>query len=251
MTCRALLLALLLSTCASQCFGEVIYDISENSSNVVGAYDVNILADDVHFETASIISKIRIRLAIAGVQACKLWIFDATNSPPLHMVPFTNVPADTPFAVSTYDFDMQLQVPKDIYVGFSAQGDGGTNNLSDYWSRGTGVHAGVPGTAGQYYYGPVTGAQLTAVYNSGDSSFGCLQILSEPVRITGMTSATGQVNLAVASLPVFASNAVESSETVGGTNWQERGPLPLGQATATWSESNNALNSTYYRIKSR
>lgn len=251
MNVRRLLFPLLFSVCIRPSLGGVIYEASENPSNVVGAFDVNILADDVHFETASILSKIRVRLAIAGAQTCKLWIFDATNSLPLQVVPFTNVPAGTTYDVSTYDFDLQLQVPKDIYVGFSAQGDGWAATLSDYWSRGTHVYAGVPGSAGQYFYGPVAGEKLTASYNSGDSSYGTLQIVSEPARITGVAVASGQVNLAVAALPIHATNAVERSDVVGDTNWQEQGTLPLGLAATTWSGSNGAPTSAFYRIRSR
>ena len=251
MNVRRLLFALLFSVCIRPSLGGVIYEASENPSNVVGAFDVNILADDVHFETASIIRKIRIRLAIASNQTCKLWIFDATDSLPLHVVPFTNVPAATPFDVSTYDFDMQLQVPKDIYVGFSAQGAGWTNTLSDYWSRGTHVYSGVPGSAGQYFYGPVAGEKLTASYNSGDGSYGCLQIFSEPARITGMAVASGQVDLAVGFLPIHATNAVESRAAPDGDDWTDRGPLESGAENAVWSGPLVGATSAYYRIKTR
>jgi hypothetical protein len=229
----------------------VIYEVPETPNQVAGAFDVNILADDVHFETAAILRKVRMRLAIAGSQACKLWIFDAMNSLPIHVVPFTNVPAGNAFTVSTYDFDMQLQVPKDIYVGFSAQGDGWTNTLSDYWSRGFVVNRGVAGTAGQYYYGPVAGEKLTAVFNSGDNSFGCLQILSEPARIDGVEIVTGQVQLAISALPIFASNAVERIESVGDTNWVGVDQLAPGLESTVWNTTNAAATRAFYRIKSR
>ena len=250
MTCRVLLLALLFPAYVCTSARAVIYEVPENKTNFVGARDVNILADDVHFKTASIISKVRMRLAIKGVQACTIWLFDAMNSLPIHTVSFTNVPAFNEFDVSTYDFDMHVQVPKDIYVGFSAQGDGWTNN-ADFWSLGTVVNQGVAGTAGQYYYGPVTGEQLNAIYNIGDSSFGCLQILSEPVQVTNLVVATGQVHPAIAALPIYATNAVERIETIGGTNWQDRGTLSLSVESTTWSESNSAPTSAFYRIKSR
>ena len=49
MNVRRLLFALLFSVCVRPGLGGVIYEASENPSNVVGAFDVNILADDVHF----------------------------------------------------------------------------------------------------------------------------------------------------------------------------------------------------------
>lgn len=251
MICRALPFALLFSVGVYTSSGATIYEVQENPNKVVGAFDVNILADDVHFETASIISKIRMRLAIKGVQTCKLWLFDAMDRDPIYTVSFTNVPATNEFNVSTYDFDMQVQVPKDIYVGFSAQGDGWTNTLSDYWSLGTVINWGGVGTVGQYYYGSVAGEKLTSVFTPvGNNPFGCLQILSEPVRINSVVVETGQVHLAVGALPVYATNAVERSETAAGTNWQDRGTLPLGVESTTWSENNNAPTSSFYRIKS-
>ena len=218
---------------------------------MVGAWDVNILADDVHFETAAIISKIRIRLAIKGTQTCTLWVFDALHSAPIHTVTFTNGIATNQHDVSTYDFPMHLQVPRDVYVGFSAQGDGWTNTLSDYWSRGSVVNQGVAGTAGQYYYGPVAGGQLTASYNSGDSSFGCMQILAEPARIDGMEVATGHVHLAISELPIYATNAVERVESAGETNWAEAETLPLGASNHAWVATNGPATCSFFRIKTR
>jgi hypothetical protein len=250
MICRASQLIQLCFVCICANSRASIYEVPENHGDVVGAWDVNILADDVHFETASIISQIRMRLAIAGAQTCKLWLFAATNSLPIHTVSFTNVPATNQYDVSTYDFDMQVQVPKDIYVGFSAQGDGWTANAVDYWSRGSVVNRGVAGTAGQYYYGSVAGEKLTAIFPSGDSSFGCVQILSAPASIDDVAVVTGHVHLAIAALPIYATNAVERSDTAGGTNWENRGTLPLGVETTTWSESNTAPTSAFYRVKS-
>ena len=103
---------------------DVIYEVPEATNKVAGAWDVNILADDVHFSAPSVIRQVRLRLAIAGTQTCRLWIFTMLNSPPIYTAVFTNVPASSEYNVSTYDFDMQLQVPRDIYVGFSAQGGG-------------------------------------------------------------------------------------------------------------------------------
>lgn len=251
MTWRTWLLVLLVSPCVCTNPRAAIYEVPETKTNWVGGWDVNIMADDVHFETAAIIHKIRIRLAIAGVQTCQLWLFEALSSPAIHTLTFTNEPANINTDVSTYDFDMHVQVPKDIYVGFSAQGDGWTANAVDYWSMGNTINQGRAGTSGQYYYGPVTGGQITTVYNSGDSSFGCLQIFSEPVQINELIVATGQVNLTLASLPIYATNAVERSENVGGTNWQIRGTLPFGVAATIWSESNSAPTSAFYRITSR
>ena len=241
----------LLLACVRSVPGAAIYEVPENANDVVGAWDVNILADDVHFKTASVIRQIRMRFAIRNSQTCTLWIFDGLNRAPLHAVSFTNPPATDQFDVSTFDFDLNLQVPKDIYVGFSAQGDGWGDNNSDYWSWGSVVTQGVAGTIAEFYYGPVAGGQITTAYSSGAALFGCLQILSEPVRIETAGAATGHVNLAIASLPIHATNSVERSATADGTLWQDRGTLPLGADSAIWSESNDVSPSSFYRIKTR
>jgi hypothetical protein len=228
-----------------------IYEVAEEPLKVVGAWDVNILADDVHFETPAVIRQVRMRLAIKGSQACQLWIFAALDSPPIYTAAFTNVPATNGYNVATYDFDMQLQVPRDIYVGFSAQGDGWTANASDYWTRGFSVNRGVAGTPGVYYYGLVTGGQLTASYSAGDSLHGCLQILSEPVQIGAMEVASGQVSLAISALPIYATNVVERIESAGNTNWIEAETLPLGASNHVWTSTNSSATRFFYRVKSR
>ena len=43
--------------------GATIYEVPENVDKFVGARDENIMADDVHFGTASIVKRVRIRLA--------------------------------------------------------------------------------------------------------------------------------------------------------------------------------------------
>ncbi len=234
-------------------YGTVIYGVPEASGNAVGGWDVNIMADDIHFATAAIISKISMRFAIRGTQTCKLWIFDGFDKAPLHTVAFTNIPVVSADDVSTYDFDMELLVPKDIYVGFSAQGDGwgGATNI-DYWALGSGVPVGVEGTPGQYYYGSVAGGKLTAVFApAGNMYFGCLEVLSEPLaHIDAVAVVTGHVQLAIAALPVSITSIVERSDSVDGTNWQSVATLPLGASNQTWSTSNPVATSFYYRVTS-
>ena len=226
-----------------------IYEVPENVDKFVGARDENIMADDVHFETASIVKRVRIRLAIRGSQTCKIWLFDALSSPPLHVAEFTNVPAPSATNVATYDVPMHVQVPKDVYVGFSAQGDGWTNG-ADFWSQGDVVRAGGAGTPGDHYYGPVTGEQLTASFNVGSASYGCLQILSEPVRIESATAETGQVRLVLAELPIHGSNAVETTMSAADTNWVELDALPAGVSNHVWT-TNAAAAAGFFRIQTR
>ena len=227
-----------------------IYEVPENVDKFVGARDENIMADDVHFETASIVKRVRIRLAIRGSQTCKIWLFDALSSPPLHVAEFTNVPAPGATNVATYDVPMHVQVPKDVYVGFSAQGDGWTNG-ADYWSLGDAVNAGVAGTPGGYYYGTVVGEQLTNTFNIVYATYGCMQIQSEPVRIDAAGVATGFVNLAISELPIHATNAVERIASLGATNWTEVEELPQGASNHIWSVPVGTATAAFYRVTSR
>lgn len=227
----------------------VVYQVQEIPGQVVGAWDVNILADDVHFAAPTLLSQVRLRLAIAGAQECKLWLFDGLNRPPLFVATFTNVPAANQFDVSTYDVDVDVQVPRDLYVGFSAQGGGWTNTLSDYWSRGTNLVVGVAGTPGQYYYGPVSGGQLTTAYAADGVSFGCLQIHAVPARIDGVTMAADQVQLGISALPIHGTNVLESADAAGGA-WTEAAPLPAGVSNHVWT-TNAAAPAAFYRVKTR
>jgi hypothetical protein len=228
-----------------------IYEVPEVPGEVVGAWDVNILADDVHFETAAILRMVRLRLAIAGEQECKVWIFDSMGSPALHVQGFTNVPATNQFDVSTYDVEMRVQVPKDIYVGFSAQGDGWNATDSDFWSRGNVVNRGVAGTAGQYYYGLVEGGQLTTMYPADAVSHGCIQILSEPVRMEGVAVSSGQVQVAVSSLPIHATNRMQRAVVAETPAWEDVGVVAPGEEMGTWSADAGAERGALYRVESR
>ena len=191
------------------------------------------------------------RLAIAGTQTCRLWIFTMLNSPPIYTAVFTNVPASSEYNVSTYDFDMQLQGPRDIYVGFSAQGGGWGGTASDYWSWGIVANRGVAGTVGEYYYGPVSGGQLTTVFPTGNGALGCLQVLSEPVRIESVALATGQVQLAIGMLPIHATNTVMRGAAIDGASWEEEEILPLGVSNHVWSATNAGAPRAFYRISTR
>ncbi len=244
----ALPVAVFCSLCTAK--AQVIYQVPENGDKIVGARDENIMADDIHFGTASIIRLVRIRLAIRGTQTCKLWLFDALNSPPLHAAAFTNVPAANERDMSTYDMPMLVQVPQDVYVGFSAQGDGWTNK-ADFWSQGATVDVGVADNPGIHYYGPVTGEQLTASFNIGSPTYGCLQIFYEPVRFDGIEVATGQLGLAISSLPLHATNRLEQIDSLGGTNWAEVETLPLGVSNCAWTATNGAATRAFYRVISR
>jgi hypothetical protein len=116
---------------------------------------------------------------------------------------------------------------------------------------GVNVVEGVAGTAGVYYYGSVAGGQLTTAFSAGNGTLGCLQILSEPVHIDTVSVVTGHVHLAISSLPLQITSIVERCESAGDTNWQEWAVLPLGASSQTWTASNPAATTFFYRVKSR
>ena len=226
----------------------VIYQVPGEKGEVVGAWDVNLLADDVHFASASILREIRMPLAIAGVQTCRLWIFDALNAEAIYTAAFTNILATNQYDVHTHVFPMQLQVPKDIYVGFSAQGGGWGANAADYWNHGKTKEQGGAGTAGEYYYGPVAGGRLTTVYQVVGAFYGGLEVVAEPVQITRMEVEGNQVDLDLAMLPVLAMNILERSDLQGG--WEGVEILPLGASNYAWSATNATAGTGFYRVRS-
>ena len=113
------------------------------------------------------------------------------------------------------------------------------------------ANRGVAGTVGEYYYGPVSGGQLTTVYATGNAALGCLQVLSEPVRIESVALETGQVRLAIGMLPIHATNAVVRSATVDGDSWEEAEILPAGVSNHVWSATNGGATRGFYRISTR
>lgn len=244
-----------LAVCVAQADGlRTIYQVPVERIDVIGAWDANILADDVHFGVPSIISEIRIPLAIAGEQECTLWIFDALNSPPIHTVSFTNVPSSSPSNdFHEYVFEMDLQVPRSIYVGFSAQGGGWGENDTDYWECGTGVTTGVPGDAGLFYFGSVAGGELTSGFSTPNASLrAALTIRATPVRIQHIDVETNQVALAIQDLPIHATNILERADSPSAEVWEEVDLLPLGEPSATWSGPvSNEWGRHFFRVLSR
>ena len=229
-----------------------IYQVPALRIDVVGPIDDNIFADDVHFGVPSIISEIRIPLAIAGKQECTLWIFDALNSPPIHTVPFKNVPARSQFDFHEYVFEMDVQVPSSIYVGFSAKGDGWTANDTDWWECGNNVTAGLPGDSGLFFFGSVDDGVLTTGFFSPDPSLrGALTVRATPVRIQDFGMETNHLALTIQNLPIYATNTLERAESTDAEVWHEVEMLPLGEASVTWfGPVSNEWSQHFFRVLS-
>jgi len=80
----ALSCALLTCLCAETLVTAALYEVSGECGKVVGAWDANILSDNVHFEVPSLLREIRMPMAITGVQTCQLWGFEAMSRTPIH-----------------------------------------------------------------------------------------------------------------------------------------------------------------------
>ena len=91
---------------------------------------------------------------------------------------------------------------------------------------------------------------MTASYSAGDTLHGCMQILSEPVRLDGISVVTGQVQLAIAPLPVHGTNTLEWNAAAGSTNWAAVETLPAGASNHVWGGTAPAT-SAFYRVKTR
>lgn len=225
---------------------ETVYLTDNRSSYDLGVYDVNILADDIHLEHASIITNIATLLAVAGVQECGLWIFDSLNSPPLLHVPFTNVTSLTDADLRPYSFSMNLPVPKDIFVGFSAQGDGWNANNSDVIKGATNVMIGISSNSRTYYFGSVAGGQLTTEYPVDNPAFFTIQIKEAPLRISAIDTVNEGIELSVTNLYPGTTNRLEHS-TDGG-RWESVTNFIAGPPGASWIDT-NANGHTLYRLR--
>ncbi|HNR94731.1 MAG TPA: hypothetical protein PKM67_10255 [Kiritimatiellia bacterium] len=241
-----ILLALLLILIPLGAAAETVYLTDNSSSFDLGVFDVNILADDIHLEHASIITNISTLMAIAGVQECGLWVFDSLNAAPLLYHSFTNITSLTDADMRLYSFSMNLPVPKDFFVGFSAQGDGWNANNSDIIKGATNVLLGVSSNSRTYYYGAVAGGQLTTEYPVANPAFFTIQIKEAPLRISAIHPGNEGIELSVTNFYPDSTNRLERS-TDGG-NWESVTNFIAGPTGAGWIDT-NAAGHTLYRLR--
>jgi len=146
-------------TPSSREIGEIIYETSgESSGGPVGAFDVNILAEDITLSQAGIsqIAGVELTLAIAGEQEVKLWFFEEFNAPAIHVEDLGLMNTDGEYTTFLFELGAPVAVPQNFYFGFSVQGNG----ESDWIQTAAEVVVGA-GTPGTYFYGPIAGGMLT------------------------------------------------------------------------------------------
>jgi hypothetical protein len=232
----------------------VLYDVGGPSTNAVGIFDENIMADDVHIERPAVVKRIEIVLAIAGQQQCAVWVFGRVKQDPLHVIPFTNRPAADKYDFSFYSFDLSTEVPKDFYVGLSAQGDGWGANKSDSVYTGTNVAVGIASNANRFFYGPVSVGQLLNPYdaptnvNAGFLFMTVSGTYRVPI-ISGLTFTGNAAGLAVTNLFRGETNAVERAGSLPSNEWVSSGSFVAEGDQTNWSETvSNDADRLFYRV---
>lgn len=248
---RFVALALVL-LCAGRGRAGYIYDVDESSGQAIGAYDINILADDAHLPRPAVITRVDILLSVKGQQDCRLWIFGSLQQDALCAIAFTNRAAANQNDFSYYSVSLSQEVPKDFYVGFSAQGDGWGANLSDSTLGGTNVLSGVASNRNVFYYGPVAGGQLTKSYAPAtDAGYFTMSISGRLlVPAVGGVSAVGDgVQLLVTNLCSWETNVVQRSGSLDSNRWDSVASFVCAGGTTNWAGTIPAgTNGAFYRV---
>ena len=225
------------------------YETVDATDLMAGGWDINIFADDVHFHHGGIITNIEMHLAIRGNQQCKLWIFDDLGKDPIYTTAFTNIPSGWA-QFKTYQFPLHLDVPKDIYVGFSAQGDGWNGERVDFSDNATNVTSGLITTPGSYWWGSISGGQLVdgGVYTSYDHFR--MKVDMIPPMITDYSFAADSYTIGVSNLSTFAAHSIERSQNLASNTWNKTVTIYPGPSSATCSGSRTDYSgSAFYRIR--
>lgn len=146
------------NTPSSRELGEIIYETTGDGVSPVGAFDVNILAEDITLlhPGINVISGVELSLRIDGDQEVKLWFFDELDAPALHVEDLGIMNTDGVSTLFQFELAAPIAVPQNIYFGVSIQG----NDATDWIETATEVVIGA-GTPGTYFYGSIAGGMLT------------------------------------------------------------------------------------------
>lgn len=247
-----LLLSLLVICVSSNAV--TVYETVAPTDLMGGGWDVNIFADDVHFHHGGIITNVVMNLAIKGDQQCRLWIFDGLTRAPIYSTSFTNRPTEWGRFVE-YNFPLHLDVPKDIYIGFSAQGDGwtvGETDLIDFSDNATNVASGIAKTPGVYWWGSLAGGILDQSGNFGSDDYFRLRVdMLQPV-INDFIVTNNTAALQLTNLSANATYLVERSQNLNSNIWETAGEFTSYSGTESWSEElSNSWSNMSYRIQTK
>ena len=210
---------LLLFLVSLKAAAETVYLTDDLGSADLGVRDENILADDIHLEHDAIITNILVPLAIEGTQSCGLWIFDSLNAPPVHYQAFTNIASSSRFNPQVHAFSLHVPVPKDFFIGISAQGGGWDANGTDAIRCGSDIITGIASNSEYYYFGPVAGGELTTEYpTAGGPGYFTVQVKEAPLMISGLHIDDAGVTVTGTNCFPGASHRLERST---GGEWNE------------------------------
>ncbi len=220
-----------------------VYLTDDQGTADLGVRDENILADDIHLEHAAIVTNILIPLAIAGTQSCGLWIFDSLNAPPFHYQAFTNIASSSRFAPQVQVFSLHVPVPKDFFIGISAQGGGWDANGVDAIRCGSDIITGIASNSALYYYGPVAGGQLTTEYpTAGGPGYFTVQVKEAPLMITGLH--IGDSGVTVTGTNCFPGATHRLERSTGGV-WTEVTSFIAADFGADSLDTNESFQALY------
>ena len=213
-----------------------VYEATSSGLWRHGAFDTNILADDIQMDHGGILTNVTMALTIKGNQDCRFWIFDGLNRPPIYSVAFTNIPSDYT-QILVYDFPMHLDVPSKIYVGFSAEGDGRVDEGHpgvDYSMSSEDVRVGQPSSPGFYWYGSISGGVLDHGINLGKNDFFWMRVDMIRPEISSFEIANQFVRLEMSEISRHAIYEIGKSENLASNTWDVVGEFGGSESTALW-----------------
>lgn len=247
----AVVLTLILSA-AGPAQGETVYETEGFSGYAIGAFDENIMADDVHIDAAATVTNIQLALAISGEQNCRVWLFDDVKSEALWSQPFTNVSAAHKADVTVYSFDLYVRVPRDFYVGFSAQGDGFNEFNTDWAQTATDVVVGTASNYNIFFYGAVAGGQLTTPFAPPENcGYLDIRVQAGPAApvITSVACSNDTARLTIENLLPGKTNEVQRSAGAPFNDWTRAGRFVAGAMQTNWSGAlTGEWDRTFYRV---
>ncbi|QBG46426.1 hypothetical protein EGM51_03070 [Verrucomicrobia bacterium S94] len=228
-----------------------VYETTDSEAEYGGAWDINIFADDVHFHHGGIITNVTLFLSIKGTnQNCRLWIFDNVVSDAIYTTTFSNTPSSSPTDFRAYHFPMRLSVPKDIYIGFSAEGDGWDEQLLDSAELAPTITRGTASGAGFYWWGPVENSQLNQGGNFNSGDYFKLRVDMLQPEITSFTATNHIAALEGTNISEFATYLIEKTSSLASNNWTVIEEITGSSELIQWSETmTEEIENRHYRIR--
>lgn len=248
----SIFIVLLGCVAAVAAMGVTVYETGPTNGLKSGAWDMNILADDVHLRCGGIITNVMMLLSIKSTQTCSFWIFDGFGEDAIYSVPFTNTRSSWSGDFHEYNFPMHLSVPPDIYVGFSATNGGWGDLNTDNSANAMVVSNGIAANPGVYWWGRISDGRLNQGANFGSGDYFKLRIDMLQPEISGLSVSNGLSFLAITNLSEHATYLVERSHDMLSNAWDEAGEFTTNASCALWSEElSNDWHNVLYRVRTK